>query len=293
VKWRDLPLSDPPTYVEDVDTLVRQSTIGQLQFCGQRVALEGQEGFLAAVSEPMCFGTLTHYIISEDLVLGEGERLDMLANMVDWVEPILVEEYDWSLEQVPNVQDFFAEIAVAYTNWRINVHPLISNKKILAVEKQGELYLGEGKSSNIFLGGTGDLVLDDLIIDWKTANRDWKKGKADLSIQASVYMAMYKQVLDVNIRDFTFWVYDRSRVVWVPHATERTIPQIDSALQTAYNYGLQLEAGIYPATPVPEASFVKKRGWYCGVRYCGGWNLCTSKYLQDSVDESVIAERTW
>ena len=169
------------------------------------------------------------------------------------------------------------------------------------------MFLGEGKKflwantdhatlmkyANIFLGGTGDLVLEDEIVDWKTSGSDWKKGKADLSIQATIYMPMYKQMLDVSIKNFTFWVYDRSKVRWVRHSTKRTIAQIDAALQTAYEYGLQLEAGIYPATPVPEGPFIKKRGWYCSPKFCGGWNICDVKYLNDDVDESVIAERTW
>jgi len=300
-QWSDLPQVNPPIYDEESDVLVRQSIIGQLQFCPMRVALQGQEGFLETVSEPICFGTCVHHIIAEDLILDEGERLDMLTNMADWVGPILADQYDWPLEMVPNIRDFFSEIAIAYSRWRTDVRPLILNKKILGVEKQGELYLGEGKTSileahhysNIFLGGTGDVVLEDTLVDWKTASKDWQKGKADLSIQASLYMPMYKQMFDVSIKKMEFWVFDRQKVAWNLHSTTRTIPQIDAALLTAYNYGLQLEAGIFPATPVPEASFQKRRGWYCSPKFCGGWNICKAKYLNDKVDEKVLAIRSW
>lgn len=290
-QWRDLPLSGAPVYDEETDTLVRQSIVGQMLLCPKRVELDGQDGHLAMVSEPLAFGTCMHYLAEKDLEAGEP-RLDLLTNMNEWIEEILIEQYEWSLDKVPNPRNFFEELAGAYRLWRTQVQPNLKGE-MLGIEAEMQAYLGEGNSSAIHLQGTADVVFPTRLVDFKTSGRAWKQEKADVSIQASLYMALCKQVFDRKIQKFTFWCYDRSKREWTALETQRTVKQINSALLSAYEYGLQIEAGIFPATPVPESSFVKKRGWYCSPRFCGSWNLCPSKYLNDSVDESVVAIRSW
>ncbi len=265
-----------------------------------RVGLTNNEGFLSPVNEKMVFGTCTHYLAEQDLVSG-SERLDLLTNMGEWVEPILSEQYDWSLDQVYDPIAFFSELGVAYRTWRQQVHPLM--KGSVAIEQEMWLPLGEGNNSYlsagkpdqamIWLKGTPDAVYEDRIVDLKTSGKAWSQAKADLSIQASLYMSLTKQELEIGIRKFTFYVYDRSKSRWDTIDTERTVPQINAALLTAYNYGLQHEAKIYPATPVPEANFNKKRGWYCQPHFCGAWNICDSKYINDGYDYTKVAIRSW
>lgn len=289
-RWRDLPLSGG-LYDEDSDTLIRQSTIGQFQLCPKRVEYDGQEGHLAMVSEPLAFGTCMHYLAEKDLEAGEP-RLDLLTNMNEWVEEILVEEYDWSLEKVPNVRNFFDELAIAYRNWRRVVHPQLRGT-LVAMEDELYLPLGAGREGTIWLKGTPDAVYKTQLVDFKTSNSKWTQEKADLSIQASLYLALAKQAYGTEPRDFIFWTYYRKGKEWVPFKTHRAVGQIDAALRSAHDFGLQHEARIYPATPVPEASFKKKRGWYCQPRFCGAWNICTAKYMNDSRDESEVAVRSW
>lgn len=290
-RWRDLPLTDAPLFNEEEDTLVRQSIIGQLQLCAKRVELEGREGHLTMVSEPLVFGTCVHYLAEKDLEAGEP-RLDLLTNMNEWVEEILTTQYDWSLAQVPNVRDFFDELAGAYRLWRTQVRPTLKGTP-LGVECEMRMYLGEGNRNRIHLQGTADVLYPSRLVDFKTSKRPWSQAKADVSIQASLYMALAKQVYDVEVKRMTFWNYARSKREWLPIHTVRTVKQIDAALLSAYEYGLQIEAGIFPATPVPEASFQKKRGWYCSPQYCGAWNICPSKYMNDDVDEKIVAVRSW
>jgi hypothetical protein len=261
-----------------------------MQLCGYRVKLASEPGFLDPVSEAMCYGTLQHHIISEDIRVGEV-RLDLLTSMDEWVEKILVEDYDWSLSQVPNPRELFSDLSAAYRQWRRDVQPKLGTP--IAVEQELYMYLAEGTKGNLWIKGTPDAVYERAITDWKTAGRGWKETKAHLSIQASTYMALVKQNLDVAIRKFHFWVYDRAKKEWTLIRTERTVGEVNAALITAEDYARILEAGLYVATPVPDASFVKARGWYCKPKFCGAWNICPAKYLNDDVNEKEIAERKW
>ena len=291
MNWKELPY-EMPEYDESQDTLIRQSTIGQMQLCPGRVKWVDHPEYLSMLSEPLVFGTLVHEIIANHLLEGKLQET-MLLSMDVWIEKILVEDYDWSLKKVPLVRDFFSEIAVAYRSWVTHVEPTLDSTKIIAVEERQLMYLGPGKTGQIFLHGTADLVFSDLLMDWKTSGRAWKQVKADFSIQASLYMPLHKQTLDLSIQDFWFWVFNRSQGVWSLFKTKRTVAQIDSALETAYQYGRQIEAKAFPCTPVPEASFNKKRGWYCQPKFCSAWNVCDSKFMNDGVNEKEIAVRTW
>lgn len=290
VRLRDLPQSQG-VYDEETGTLIRQSTIGQFQLCAKRVEYDGQPGHLAMVSEPLAFGTCMHYLAEQDIISG-APRLDLLMNMNEWVDEILREQYDWTIDQVPNPRDFFEKLSIAYRTWRRQVRPNLRGTP-LAVEEEWFLELGEGNNGPIWLKGTADVVYPTRLVDFKTSNSKWTQDKADVSIQASLYMALARQALDVKINKFTFWTYYRRSNEWTPYTTTRTSAQIDAALRTAHDYGLQHEAKIYPATPVPESSFVKKRGWYCSARFCGAWNICTAKFLGDGVEEDEEATRSW
>lgn len=291
VTWKSLPNTgyqpDP-----DNDVIVRQSTIGQLQLCAGRVGYENQTGYLPALSEALVFGTCVHHIISEDLMSGGEQQDELLHTMGEWVDEILQTDYEWELKKVPDIPQFFSEIGVAYRMWRTEVRPTLVGE-LLAVEEEMYMPLGKGKTSNISLRGTADAVFDDTLVDWKTAGRGWKPEKAAVSMQASLYMPLIKQNLNKSIRKFTFWVFNRQLGGWEQHVTDRSITQINAALHTAHQYGLQLEAEVYPCTPVPESSFTKKRGWYCKPKFCGAWNICEAKYMNDDVNEDVIAERKW
>lgn len=284
ITWSDLPVKFPE-YNEETDILVRQSLIGDMQFCEYRVKLKTHEGYLESLSEAATFGTCIHYLISEDLTTGEP-RLDLISNMEEWVEEILVAE-DWSLSKVPNAQDFMTELTNAYRIWRHEVYPQLPE----AISLEEEMYLPLGGS--YYLRGTSDAVFDNVIMDWKTSGRDWKEGKADMSIQASLYMALVKQNLGKSIRKFEFWVFNRKKREWVSFPTSRRIKEINSALLSAYDYAYKMDKEAYTATPVTDTFGKKVRGWYCSPKWCGAWNICPAKYLNDNKNETEIAVRSW
>lgn len=289
MEWKQLPYDYPQPDLNS-DTVVRQSTINQITLCGYRKLLEGQDGYLEAVSEPMVFGSCEHYLIARHLELGDIPHDDII-NMETWVEKMLVEEYNWSLDQVPNVRDFFSEIESAYANWRVNVLPTLP--PLITQEQEMWMYLGEGNKGNIYLKGTPDAVFEGVVVDWKTSGRAWKETKAHKALQADVYMALVKQELDIAIRDWIFWVYNRRGRVWEAIPTKRRISDINASLLRAYDYGLALESEILPATPYTDTFGELKRGWYCSAKYCGAWNICPAKYLHDNVKEDELAIRSW
>ncbi len=291
MKWNQLPY-EMPEYDESQDTLIRQSTIGQMQLCPGRVKWVDHPEYLGMLSEPLVFGTCVHEIIANHLLEGKLQE-KMLLSMDVWIEQLLVDDYDWSLKKVPLVRDFFSEIAVAYRSWVTHVLPTLDLSNIVTIEERQLMYLGEGNLGNIFLHGTADLVFSDLLMDWKTSGRAWKQVKADFSIQASLYMPLHKQTLDFSIQDFWFWIFNRQAGVWSVLKTKRTVAQIDAALSTALEYGRQIEAKAFPCTPVPEASFNKQRGWYCKPKFCSAWNVCDSKFMNDGINEKEIAVRSW
>jgi hypothetical protein len=264
---------------------------GQIGFCGYRVKLRNHPEHLEPVSEPMVFGSCQHYMISRDL-LGE-DTLDLMATMNEWVEEILVTEYDWSLDQVPNPQDFFSELASAFTQWKTIVKPMLKETPV-AIEQELFMPLGQGYyDGNVWLKGTPDVVYPNQIIDWKTSGRPWKTTKAHAAIQVDAYMALVKQNYDISVRDWVFWIYDRKARQWDNIPTSRKVREIDAALTRLLDYGEAVETNILQAKPTTDTFGEIRRGWYCSPKFCGAWNICPMKYVNDSVDEKVIAIRSW
>lgn len=288
--WKHLPVRGVE-YDSEHDTLMRQSTSNQIGLCGYRTKLRDEVGYLAAVSEPMVFGSCMHYMISQDLEDTE-DPLNLIACMDEWVELILVYDYNWSLSEIPNVRDFFSELSSAYTQWKAVVRPVLP-LVVSAIEQEMFLPLGEGERGTIFLKGTPDIVYKDEIIDWKTAGRGWKESKAHHLIQVDAYMALVKQNLGRSIRSFIFWIYDRRHRSWDRIETSRRIRDIDAALLRLLDEGKALESNAFHATPTTDTFGEVKRGWYCSAKYCGAWNICPAKFLNDNVDEKEIAVRSW
>ena len=164
MEWKQLPYKYPKPDLNS-DTVVRQSTINQITLCGYRKLLEGQEGYLDAVSEPMAYGSCVHYIIARHLELGEIPH-DDIQNMDTWVGEMLENDYNWSLSQIPSPRDFFAEIEASYAQWRSVVLPTLP--RLITQEQEMWMYLGEGRTSNwdtdtannIYLKGTPDAVFE-------------------------------------------------------------------------------------------------------------------------------------
>lgn len=278
-------------YDPETDTLTRNSYLSKMENCEWKIGYMDHPGYLEAVSEPLVFGTCAHYMIEQDLRTGH-EQLDLVLNMKDWVEQLLVEQYDWTLDLVPDVHHFFSELGVAYRTWRNQVRPNLDGEPI-ALEETMHLPLGPGKSGTIILHGTPDIVYPHEIRDVKTTGRMWHESRTHFSTQPATYMALVKQQYRKSIRNFVFDIYDRRKSTWHSLPTKRSIPAIDSVLRNHYNAGLKIESKIFTAKPYTNEFSKYRRGWYCSTKYCSAWNVCEFKYMADDVDEAQEAERTW
>jgi hypothetical protein len=106
-------------------------------------------------------------------------------------------------------------------------------------------------------------------------------------------MALVKQNYGLSIRDWIFWIYDRKKKEWTAIPTKRKVQEINTALTRLLDYGEAVETAILQATPTTDTFGEVRRGWYCSPKFCGAWNVCPMKYINDSVDEKVIATRSW
>lgn len=274
-------------------TIIRQSTINDFQLCPSRVGYKGDEGYLAPLGEPLTVGDSLHYMTSRHMA-GDTPN-DIMDSFDEWLEGKLCSEYQWSLKLIPNYGDLRKEIFDCYRLWIFQVwQPHLSSESSVYMEKT--LYMCLSEAENLWLEGTPDLgILSKRMWDWKTAKsaRQWSQARADFSIQTSLYLALHNSVFQEDLHDFTFAVYNRTKSEWGTFETTRVESEITSALWTATQYARQIKADVYPATPVGESYGKKQRMWYCSAKWCGAWNICEAKFLNDSVDETEVAIREW
>lgn len=272
-----------------------------MQLCPARVGYAETDGFLPALSEALVFGTCVHGMAEYHLL--NGKKADTKPNAFDeWMEGILNEEYQYSIEQIPDKEwkTFRRKAIEAYRLWVFQVYdhwlkPELSDE-MFYVEADLITPIHELEDGRIiYLKGTPDLTLiGNRIVDFKTTNsRGWNQAKADYSIQASLYLWLHNQLFDEPLDTFDFHVYMRSKTDWNRYETKRTDPIMESAVHTAIQYGKQIATGVYPATMVDSDYGKLKRGWWCSAKYCGAWNICEHKFLNDDVNELEIASTKW
>ena len=274
-------------------TIIRQSTINEFQLCPARVGYKGAEGYLAPLGEPLTVGDSLHYMTSRHMA-GDSPN-DIMGTFDEWLEGKLCNEYQWSSKLIPNYGDLKKEIFDCYRLWIFQIYqPSLSLESSVYMEQI--LYMCLSEAENLWLQGTPDLgILSKRLLDWKTAksDRQWSQARADLSIQASLYLALHNAVFQEQLTKFTFAVYNRAKAEWGTFDTTRVETEQIAALYTATQYARQMKAMVFPATPVSESYGKKQRGWHCSAKWCGAWNICEAKFLNDNVDETVVAIREW
>ena len=282
-----LPYGPPP----DGATVVRQSIINKMQNCPASYGYRNTEGYLDALGESLTVGDGLHWCAAMHT---QGIDPQLIFETFDeWCETKLTTDYDWSIAQIPNYGELRQEILDAYRLWVFQIYlPNIENTG----SKQVETTLYMPLAEDIWLEGTPDLVINgDRIWDWKTAksDRQWNQQKADYALQSTLYLALHNANTGEGLSKFTFAVYNRQKAEWSHLTTLRDRQQMDAALLTAVEYGKQIRAEAYPATPVVSEFMKRKRGWYCSARWCPAWNVCEHKFMNDKTDESEVAVRIW
>ncbi len=286
--------------LRESDVIVRQSTIGSMNLCPARVGYAEQDGYVEAVSEALVFGTAVHYLCEQHVINPKGQsKIIQPANFNKFMEELLVNEYDWSIKQIGEkaYKTFRRKVIDAYRLWVLQVFEYsIKDEDTLAVEEGLWVHIGDIGDRRVIAHGTPDLVLGSWMEDNKTTNAafKWTQEKADAEIQPTLYLAMFNLTHGTSITDFKYRIYDRKKEDWDTLKTSRSLEAQDAMFKTAYQYGVQIAAGAFPATPVVEEYKKFKRGWYCSPKWCGAWNICDMKQTyDDGTDFTQVAIREW
>lgn len=253
-----------------------------------------------AVSEALVFGTAVHYLCERHVLNPNGQsRIIQPAQFNKWCEQILDEQYDWSIDDISpkDYKTFRRKVIEAYRLWVLQVFEHdIKNQDVLAVEEGMWVVIGEVDTGRVIAHGTADLVMSTRVEDIKTTNAafKWTQDKADAEIQPTMYLAMYNATHGTSLTDFKYRVYDRKSEDWNTLETSRSLESQAAMFKTAYEYGKQIAAGAFPATPVVEEYKKHKRGWYCQPKWCGAWNICDQKQTyDDGTDFTQVVVRSW
>lgn len=289
----------------DGDLVMRRSLIDDFQLCPARIGYKDQPGYVEPVSDALVFGQGLHYLANMHTMQGGPWQ----GNFEEWLEPYLAEEFDWSIAQIPNYDNFREEVYYAYMRWSLEIWPeqepylkryddWYAERTLYwkRWEKVDEVPDNSDVGVSAWLSGTPDLYNGMAMVDYKTTGAAWQwyQAKVDLAIQPSMYLALHQHVYGELLPEFVFYVWDRKKKEWLKFVTSRTQAVVDAAVATADQYLEQYAARIFPATMVVEGRGGKKqRGWYCSAKWCPAWNICEHKFLNDSVDESEVAVRGW
>lgn len=212
--------------------------------------------------------------------------------LVEYAYLDVLKEYGNPVEIRPEQRsDILSEALRAARLWEKRVAGNLPDPPFLIEETAYcVLYVDEHTMRRVVMQGTADLVSPEqgIIVDWKTSKRPWDQSKADMTIQAEVYCGLMSAKLQQKFHKMHFWVYERGNAKWSKIETTRDDASIESTFKTAVQYGKQMLAGVYPATPTVEQFGKVKRGWYCSTRYCPAWNACEYKFLNDDVNEHDV-----
>lgn len=286
---------DAPSELTEDAIIVRQSTIGSMELCPARVGYEMQGLSIQPTGDAITFGQVVHSLCEDHLL--NGPQPVQPKHLDERIERILVEQYDWDISRVKNYKQYRRNVVEAYRLWTFQVY-----EHFLADEIKGNrrFYVEQDLywrfSDRVWGRGTPDLATKYSMWDFKTTNAafKWNQEKADTNFQATYYLALHNLTFgkDWQLDKFRFVVYDRKNNDWNVLDTSRTKEQMASALLIAEQYGYQIQAGVFPATPFKEEYGKVKQGWYCSAKWCGAWNACAYKGIGQR-DTSEEAVREW
>jgi len=276
---------------------IRPSTVSSMMLCPARQTLK-DEAEPYVPSEPLVFGSLVHWRIEQHLKGAENLAYD---EMIGALEDIFFQDTG---EQFPVYQfaskrflrEMINEAMVAFEAWVETVEPKLPDEEPI-IERRLEQVLNpfDDKDPVIVMAGTPDAVYPNagIIVDWKTAGRNWNKDKVESQIQPWAYSLMSGFAINL----FIFWVYDRATESWWNHT--HLLEEYDHAwkaiTEQAISFARLVDSGHHVFTPA--GSGWKSRGWHCSPKYCDQWETCDGKYLvadgQATQPALTMKERGW
>ena len=149
--------------------------------------------------------------------------------------------------------------------WRLDVAPDVQPAM---VEQRIEAD-GDGPDDLPWLGYLDLIDADGRVVDWKTANRRWAKGREHDEVQATVYRHLVRTFTGREPAALRYVVLYESKSKGVQadtRDTERTDDDWRVVQARARLVVAQARAGIFP--PAAPGS------WNCSPRWCGFWGSC-------------------
>ena len=284
------------------DIVISQSLIESLTLCPARVGQRDEDYYIEVPGKAATWGTAMHEL-AERRLNGEDDTTLMLEDVIRdaWERAVSHNRGKETGFSLYDLEDPYAitqqveELRYAFTLWNKRYEMEYSDLNIIGIESSKTRLLGvlpDGRG--IWVNGTADVVTPHMILDWKTANRPWTSGKAEVRAQGPLYVWLHEEELVGLPTEVRYDIYDRKNGVWQEFSTEVTAGCIDAALRTAWQWGTQMAHNIYPYTPAGESYGKPQRAWYCSAKWCPAWSGCQGKALvQDSRDLSEPRVVTW
>lgn len=270
------------------DLVIRPSTVQSYMYCGGRPGYRGTEGFNYYPNEALLFGSAMHWEI-EQRMAGNSPTLHDLELELHriWVKDLPESVQGSQLVYLNKVTTKAQRLGMAKSvrqavdEWEIHVLPNLPESEVTA-EMTMRALAGRHGDYDVYVQGTADAIWleDGTIVDWKSANAMWKPMKVEAQIQPIAYPWLVKESFSVDIKEFTFWVYDKAAQLWAPFTRKlKDNPKQTGAFRlAAVNAAVALEEGTWTWTPAGQA-FHASRGWHCSPKYCDAWDVCWGKHL--------------
>ena len=263
-----------------------QSSVGMFYRCGHQFYQRYIRGIIIPPGIAARKGSSVHTGAEVNyrhrIETGEPVPIDVVEDATaDEYKRLVKDEGVWmNDDELPESKQMIAaghEQAIAIAGfYHTNLAP--TDKKIALIEERLFADLGVG----IPVSGKPDVVADGKLIDIKTANSRWAKGKEDLQIQPTVYRMLLRAndfgELDPEYRIMVNMTNGPKTtgdgVIWSPGtgvccdirpAHRNELHEADlihriKSMVACVNAGL-----FHPAEP---------DHWICSPKYCGYWGSC-------------------
>jgi hypothetical protein len=255
---------DVPT---PADFIIRVSTVIDQELCQGRSIIPALLKWPSfPPNEPMMFGTVAHALIEAEIA---GKPIPYVP---DLVKAALILDGITGYEPAYVNQKFITSVLIARNKWVEQVMPGLEYEAgPYWVEARLHRPLGMVDGKPVWLRGTSDLATPTIIIDWKTAGKAWRKGRAEKSIQLPLYRSLVEWNHEVAPDLGSYVVYNRDKKEWNSHLVPLTNDKVNGALLRAF---VQARAAVRQEYTLSPAGDFQERAWYCKPAFCNAWDAC-------------------
>lgn len=290
-----------PAEPGDHDLVISPSSLNSWFLCNYRILYKDEDWFDNRSNEPPAWGTGMHRLIA-DHIRGVDPPKTAGVTMERWIDECL--NHDIHPENIVDYADravllrLAGEMLTGFELWVKDYwEPHGSRMETLILEERVTRPLGTlPNGRRVWVSGQADFVGkigegSALGVDWKTAGRGWKRGKAESNVQHTVYAWLAEKLIEERVVSSTYVVYNRqkSEWTWKDKIILLTPAMRDATLRSMWDMAVSIDAGTGVASPMTRGGFGDGRGWHCKPQYCGAWNGCEFKHMID--DDTAQLER--